>query len=120
MSLYENLPVYKKALDLARYFDDIVCHFAKRHKYTLGAKLFNLACEVLLLIASANKKTERKDCLAEALSKLEAMKVLLHLCKEIKAFHNFNSFEVATKSVIEVAKQCEGWLRSQNSPSGKP
>lgn len=59
MSAYENLPVYKKALDLARYFDDVVSHFAKRHKHTIGAKLVNLSCDVLLLIAAANKKAER-------------------------------------------------------------
>jgi aspartate carbamoyltransferase regulatory subunit len=120
MSLYESLPVYKKALDLAKYFDDIVSHFAKRHKYTIGAKLFNLSCDILLLIAMANKKIERKARLEEALIKLEAIKVYLHLCKEVKAFHSFNSFEVSTKLVIEISKQCEGWLKCQNSSSGKP
>ena len=120
MSFYEELKVYKKALDLAKYFDEIVCHFAKRHKYTIGAKLNNLACDILLLIAKANTKQERKTCLVEVLDKLEALKITIHLCKEIKAFHNFNSFEFATKSVIEISKQCEGWLKSQNSSSRIP
>ena len=116
-SAYENLPVYKKSLDLAVYFDKIVCNFAKRHKYTLGAKLNNLSCDILLLIAKANTKQERQGCLAKALDKLGELKILLHLCKEIKAFNSFKSFEFATKSVVEVSKQCEGWYRSQNSSS---
>jgi len=120
MSAYENLPVYKKALDLARYFDDVVSHFAKRHKHTIGAKLVNLSCDVLLLIAAANKKAERRERLATAIAKLEAIKVLLHLSKEVRAFHNFHSFEVAVKKVLEVLKQCEGWSKCQNSSSGKP
>ncbi len=120
MSAYENLPVYKKAQDLAVYFDKVVCHFAKRHKYNIGSKLINLSLDALLLIAAANKKAERIERLIEALDKLEEIKILLHYSKEIKAFHKFKSFEFAVKSVIEVSKQCEGWLRSQNSSSGKP
>jgi hypothetical protein len=118
MSYYENLPVYKKALDLAEYFDKVVCHFAKRHKYTIGTRLFDLSCEVLVLIAIANEKTERKEHLMQVLLALKKIKVLLHLCKQINAFHNFNSFEVAVKLVVEVSKQCEGWLRSSQSPLG--
>ena len=120
-SAYENLPIYKSALDLAEYIDEIVCHFAKRHKYTAGSKLLNLSLEALLLIAAAIKKAERKDCLIQVRDKLEAMKILLRFCKRRKAFNSFKSFEVGVKKVVEVAKQCEGWLRkSENPPSGKP
>lgn len=119
MSLYENLPVYKKALDLTVYFEKIVRHFDKYHKYTVGSELRNLSRNILVLIAKANTKFGRKENLQEALEKLEEFKILVRLCKEIKAFHNFNSFEFATKEVIEVAKQCEGWLRSENSSSGQ-
>lgn len=120
MSAYENLPVYKSALDLAEYMDEVICHFAKRHKYNVGNKLQNLCLEALFLIATAIKKSETKACLAQALEKLEAIKILLHFCKQRKAFNNFKSFEVAVKKVIEVSKQCEGWLKYQNSSTGKP
>ena len=117
-SLYENLPVYKSALDLAVYFEKIVRHFERYHKYTIGVDLRNLSREILILIAKANTKQVRKESLEGALGKLEELKILIHLCKEIKAFHSFKSFEFATKSIIEVSKQCEGWLRSQNFSSG--
>jgi len=119
-SAYENLPIYKAAFDLAEYTDLIVTHFAKRHKYTIGAKLLNFSIEVLLLITEAiNKKDERGRCLAQARDKLESMKVLLRFSKQRRAFNSFKSFEVGVRKVVGVLKQCEGWLRCQNSPGGR-
>jgi hypothetical protein len=120
MSLYEQLPVYKKALDLTVYFNTIVRHFDKHSKYTIGAELCNLSRKILILIARANAKQERQAKLQEAIELLEELKILIHVCKEIKAFRSSNSFEFATRKTIEVAKQCEGWLRSQNSSNVKP
>jgi hypothetical protein len=112
---YENLPVYKKALEVAIHFENVVRGFDQYHKYTVGTDLRNLSRQILMLVAKANIREERKACLAEAIDKLEELKIFLHLCKEIKAFRSFKSFEFASKSVVEVAKQCEGWIRSQSS-----
>jgi len=114
-SLYENLPVYKKALDLTVYFENIVRNFSKYHKYTVGTELRNLSRRILVLIAKANIRRERISALSEALQSLEELKILIRICKEIKAFRTFKSYEFATRLTIEVAKQCEGWLKSQNS-----
>ena len=114
IAMYENLPVYKKALEVSIYFETIVHGFDRYHKYTVGTDLRNLSRCILILVAKANTRENRKVCLIEAIDKLEELKILLHLCKEIKAFRSFKNFEFASRSVIEVAKQCEGWLKSQN------
>jgi four helix bundle protein len=118
-SLYENLMVYKKSLELVVYFENVVKNFDCYHKYTVGTELRNLSHAILVLIAKANTKRDRKQCLEIAIEKLEELKILVHVCKEIKAFHSFNSFEFVTKLIIEISKQSEGWLRSQNV-SSKP
>ena len=115
-SLYENLPVYKKAQDLVIYFEKIVRNFSRYHKYTVGTELRNLSRKILVLIARANIKKERKSALQEALDKIEELKILVRICKEIKAFRSFKSYEFATRLTIDVAKQCEGWLKSHNPP----
>ena len=74
----------------------------------------NLARQVLLLTAKTSVKEDRKRCLVEAKERLEELQILIHLCAELKVFRSFKSFEFASRSVIEVAKQCEGWLKSQN------
>lgn len=96
-SLYEKLPVYKSALDLAVYFEKIICHFEKRHKYTIGADLKNLSRRILVLVAKANTKESRKDCLIEALDKLEELKITIRLCREIKGFPTSRSILFAAK-----------------------
>lgn len=117
MSFYENLPAYKKALDLVVYFERIIRGFDRYYKYTTGAELRNLSRQILDLIAQANIANVREATLIEALDKLEKLKRSIRIAKEIKAFRTFKHYEFATKSTVEVAKQCEGWLRKcQNSP----
>lgn len=118
-SAYENLPVYKKALDLTVYIENIVRNFSRYNKYTVGTELRNLSRHILVLIAKANIKVTRKEYLIEVLEKLEEFKILIRICKEIKAFHFLNSYEVSSKLAIEIIKQCEGWLRSQNPAPNK-
>ena len=114
-SFYENLPVYKKALDLAVYVETIAAGFSRCHKYTVGADLRNLSKRILVLIAKANSKAERKESLKEVIEKIEEFKILIRISKELKVFRSFKSFEHITRLVMDLARQCEGWLRSQNS-----
>ncbi|MFH0771205.1 MAG: four helix bundle protein [Candidatus Omnitrophota bacterium] len=116
-SLYENLPIYKKALDLAVYFEKIVKNFSRYHKYTVGTELRNLSREILRLIVKANSAKDKKDILLQVREKVEELKTLIKICKEIKAFRTFKSFEYSVRSVINIAKQSEGWLKSQNQGS---
>jgi hypothetical protein len=115
MAHYENLPVYKAALDLAIYFEKMVQFFTRYHKYTIGTDLRNASRRILVLVAKANIKQDRAEALLEALEKLDELKILVKLCKEIKGFRSFKSFEFATKLIVGVSKQCEGWIKSQNS-----
>jgi hypothetical protein len=39
MAQYEHLPIYKKAMDVAVYFEKIVKNFSRYNKYTLGSEL---------------------------------------------------------------------------------
>jgi four helix bundle protein len=117
---YENLPVYKQALDLTVYFETVVRHFERYHKYTIGAELRNKCRSILMLITKANKKIDRKMYLEMAVRRLEELKILIRIAKEINAFRSLRSFEYAIKKTVDVAKQCEGWLRCQNSSSQKP
>lgn len=117
-SAYENLPVYKKARDLAVYFENIVKHFDKHHKYAVGSDLRNMSRRILILIAKSNTRHFRVQGLKEAIELLEELKITVSVCREIKAFNSNKSFEFATKSIVSILEQCEGWLaKSQNSSS---
>lgn len=115
MSLYENLPVYKKSLDLTTHIENLVKNFNRHHKYAIGTELRTLTLRILVLVAKANSKNSRVSCLEDAISLLEELKIVIRVCKEIKCFKSFQSFEFVSKSVIDLLKQCEGWKNSQSS-----
>jgi len=112
---HENLPIYKKALDLAVYIEIIVSNFSRSHRYTIGTDLRNSSKKILLLIAKANCAKDKKGHLLELRDSIEEVKILIRICKELKVFRSFASFERISRLTIDAARQCEGWLRSQNS-----
>ena len=54
--LYENLPIYKSALDFCVYIEKIVKNFERYHKYTIGEDLRNRSKELLFTIHKANRQ----------------------------------------------------------------
>ena len=113
MARYEHIPIYKAALDMAVYIEQIVANFSRYHKYTLGSELRLLSHKVVVLIIRANNVVDKTALLSELADLLEEMKLLVHLAKEVKAFHSFNSFEVCVRHLDSVTRQCSGWLKSQ-------
>ena len=88
MARYEHLPVYKAAMDMTIYFEQIVRHFARYHKYTIGSELRTLSRQVVLLIIKANNAQDKRPRLEELLEKLEEMKILIRIAKEVKFFNS--------------------------------
>jgi hypothetical protein len=114
MARYEHLPIYKKAMDLTIYCEKIVKNFSRYHKYTLGSELREKSRAIVELIIKANSSEERLPILYTLRERLEGLKVLIRICKEVKAFHRFNSFMYASNLVIDICKQSEGWIKVQN------
>jgi len=117
MAQYEHLPIYKKMFDLTVYIEGIVKSFSRYHKYTIGSELRNISRETLILVIKANSERDKKEMLLKVRGKLEELKILARVAKEVKAFGSFKSFEYLVKELVEVSRQNEGWLRSQNPVS---
>ena len=83
MARYEHLPVYKKAMDLAVYVEQIVRCFCRYHKYTLGSQLREKSREIVGLIIKANCTVEGLLVLYELREKVEGLKVQIRICKEV-------------------------------------
>ncbi|MCP4270224.1 MAG: four helix bundle protein [Candidatus Brocadiaceae bacterium] len=111
MARYEHLPIYKKAMDMTIYFEKIVRSFSRYNKYTLGTELREKSRKVVELIIKANSTTAKRPLLLELRERLEGLKILIRLCKEVKAFNRFNSFVYASDLVIDISRQNEGWMR---------
>ena len=76
------------------------------------------ARRALKLIVRANGRRDKTPVLLDLREELEEMKVLLRLCHDAKALANFNSFEHAITLLTDIARQNEGWLKSQQQGRG--
>ncbi len=119
MAQTEHLPIYKSTYDLCLHLEGIVHNFSRYHKYTLGADLRDGARRALKLVVRANARRDKTSVLLELREELESLKVVLRLSQDVKAFAHFTSFEHAITQVVEIAKQNEGWLKSQRQGDGQ-
>jgi hypothetical protein len=108
MAQYEHLPIYKKAMEMAVYFEKIVRNFSRYNKYTLGSDLRAVSRDILRLIIKANSSREKLPVLYELRERLEELKVLIRIAKEAQAFKGFKSFQHAIEGTVSVSKQNEG------------
>ena len=119
MAQYEHLPIYKKAFDVTVFIENSVRHFSRYHKYTLGTDLRNLSREVVRLIVTANSEREKMATLTRLRDTLEELKLTVRICKEVKAYKNFNTFKHLVEEIVLLSRQCEGWLRSRQAVEGR-
>lgn len=120
LAQYEHLPIYKSAFDLLVYFEKIVTRFSRYNKYTHGTALRDTAREIVILIVRANNSWDKRPVLSEMRIKLEELKVLVRICKEIQAFPNLNSYKTSINYIINISKQNEGWMRSLSKNRKRP
>jgi succinate dehydrogenase/fumarate reductase flavoprotein subunit len=83
MAYYERLPIYKKAMEVAVYFENIVKNFSRYNKYTLGSELRTVSRDIVKLIIKANSAREKLPILHELRERLEELKVLIRNGDEI-------------------------------------
>ena len=148
MAVYEHLPIFKRLMDLTVFVEQMVSHFSRYYKYTLGSALRGMCHEALGLVVDANSartapgkrenpqlppfskesagfspgepssNLERREVLLKLRTLLERIKIHLMIAREVKAFNNKNSFVQATEMVADLCRQNEGWLKS--AVSGGP
>jgi hypothetical protein len=114
----EVLPIYKSALNLAVYMEQIVRGFEKYHKYTMGVDLRQKSKMLLFAINCANLSDDRVHALSKLRDICEEMKMLLQLSKELQVFQNFKQFEHSSLLAVTVCKQAQAWLRATKRRRG--
>lgn len=120
MARYEHLPIYKAAMDLTVYVEQVVRNFSRYHKYTLGSDLRQQSRELVTLIIRANSRPDKLPVLHDLRERLEGFQVLLRIGKEVQAFQKFNSYVHAAELVVMLSRQNEGWIKSQGKIAVSP
>lgn len=113
MALFYELPVYKASYDLLMEIFELVKHFSREYKYTVGEKLKNETLEMIMNIYRSNTRQQKKDTLQKAREHLEVVRLLMRLTKDMKQI-NINSFIDVSKKIEDISKQLTAWQKSSN------
>lgn len=79
----------------------------------MGKKIDNSSLDIIVLIFSAINSAEQKryKILQEASLKIDLLKILIRIAKEVKALDNKKYIQLQ-KELQEIGKMLGGWLRS--------
>ena len=113
MARYDHLPIYKKAMEMSVYVEEIVRNFSRYHKYGIGGDLRDISRQIIRLVIRANSTAQKAPVLQELVEACEQFKVMVVLAKEIKAFQSFKSFQQAAGLATSLCRQSEGVAREQ-------
>jgi len=119
MAKYDQLPIYKKAMELIVFIENSVRGFSRYHKYSIGERLRQTSWDVVTLVVRANNTPValRRELLVALRDKAEEMSIALTVAKELKAFASHNSWRQAARMAVDLCRQSEGWLKSTRQPS---
>lgn len=111
-----NIPIFKKGYDLYKMFYTFRTTVPKQDKYTIWQKSENLILEILegILSASYKQKFEKMPVLERASLKLNVLRVLIRLMKDIKTIDN-KKYSALEEIIDEMGRMLGGWLRSINN-----
>ena len=118
MARSEHLPIYRASYDLCLYIKQLVQKFSRYHKYAIGAEVRETARRVLTLVVRANSRRDKRGVLLTLREEIETLTVLLRLAHDVHALPSFTAFEHAMRLATDVARQNEGWLKSQQQGRG--
>lgn len=108
-----KLILFQKTYDFLVYFYPSINRIPKSHRQVLGKNLEKLCIELLLLIMAANKERdlERKNLQKQISDKLDYLRILVRLSKDLK-FMSVKQYALTAEKLNELGKILNGWTNS--------
>ena len=113
MALYDQLPVYKASYDLLLELYLVSKNMERDYKFTLGENIKNESTALILLIYKANASFDKVALLTQAKEKVEVIRLLLRIYKDLKQL-SAPQFVKVSDQLESVSKQINAWHASQN------
>jgi HPt (histidine-containing phosphotransfer) domain-containing protein len=113
MALYDQLPVYKASYDLLLELYQVSKNMERDYKFTLGENIKNESTALIVLIYKANASFDKVELLTQAKEKVEVIRLLLRIYKDLKQL-SAPQFVQVSDQLESVSKQINAWYASQN------
>ena len=107
-----DLPIISKLILTYKKWQEILIHFPKTSRSTLGAKidLFLIQTLELIFISVGSSKQSKLPFLVKANFKLDLAKFFLQVAWQIKAIDN-KKYIAVSSDLDEVGKMLGGWIK---------
>jgi hypothetical protein len=116
MATHHQLPIFKVAYDLLSLAIDVTKNIRRDIKQSLGSRISDECCQLLVLIARANAARDKSSHLMEIIERAETIDFLMRILKD-KGFIGVNQHASAIQLTASIGKQANGWKRSSKSAS---
>lgn len=108
-----DVPIFKKSYDLYKAIYGYRLTIPKQDRYAIWQRCENLSLDIIegLFISSQLPKNEKYPSLRRADIKVNFLKVLLRLSREIKAL-DARKYIILEQMAEEIGKMLGGWIKS--------
>jgi len=113
---WQDIPIFTKSYSLYKAFYQYLPSFPKKDRYTLGQRIELTLLDLIegIVVASNLSKQEKLPILKNASTKIDVLRVLLKLGKDLKVIENKN-YVLFENDVNEIGKMLGGWIKTTNS-----
>jgi len=88
LKMKKELPAVQKAYDLCKEILPRVSRFPRDHRFTLGDRILDNCLSILELLIQASYSRQKIHLLDEANMRLERLRFLLRLCRDLGPLSN--------------------------------
>ena len=104
--------IARTAARIRAILEETVQRFPRKDRYCVGSDLRNRAREVVRLALGAWNEPQRRLIRVRELSTaIDALKLDMQLAKDVNAFRSNAQFEMISRQIIDLGRQCGGWLK---------
>lgn len=111
-SSFKETPIFKKTYELYKVFYQYLSSFPKSNRYSLGQKCETVLLEILeaVILAGSVPKQDKLSILRKASMKIDVLRVLFTLCKDLKVIDN-KKYTALESMAVEIGKMVGGWIK---------
>ncbi len=102
-------------------FSEVIKHFPKTARFTLGAKIDEQFLFILesVFVAAYQKQDEKIVTLGKAITRLDTLKFLLSIAYEAR-FIALNHYAHLSEGLDEIGKMLGGWKKGLDAKNSRP
>jgi len=109
--MFQDLSIFEKIYEIILWLYPTVNKFPKSQRFVLGQHIENTILEILTGIIEANQHKYKVPYLKKISVKLDKLRILLRLSKDLK-FISLRQYKFICTKVNEVGRMLGGWLKS--------